>query len=417
MKTLQLDPGAADLLNALHHDKHDAYVVGGCVRDSLLGREPRDWDLCTSAYPMEMLSLFRPENCIPTGLRHGTLSVKYGGKVYEVTTFRVELGYSDSRHPDKVRFVPEVEEDLARRDFTINAMAYNERRGLVDPYGGQEDLARGVMRAVGSPALRFSEDALRILRLYRFAARFGFSIDPETEMQARNQREGLRAISVERITDELLGLLEAPKPSVGMEPQIFSVILPELFFDEGTSFARAKGWVDALPADPADRTVRLAALLFPLGEQSAQEVLHRLRCSNALTDETCLLIREAECLHTAQEPSARRLLGRIDLPQLRRTTLLAEVLWPEQAPQFRALLADAERLMAQKACCRVNQLALKGRELLALGVAPGPEVRQLLETLLEQVITDQTPNTRAALTAAARQLLAQKAAAEQEQTL
>lgn len=217
---IKLDPGAAALLDALHGAGYAAYAVGGCVRDSLLGLTPHDWDLCTSALPRQVLDRFGKEQCIPTGLQHGTVTVKYGGKLYETTTFRTEGSYSDGRHPDSVAFVPDVKEDLARRDFTINAMAYSAEEGLIDPFGGQKDLARGLVRAVGVPHQRFTEDALRILRLYRFAARFGFEIDPATGQAARELCAHLDCVSIERITEELTRLLAAPKPGTWMEPAV-----------------------------------------------------------------------------------------------------------------------------------------------------------------------------------------------------
>ena len=187
MQNIRLDAGAAALLARLHGAGYAAYAVGGCVRDSLLGRTPQDWDLCTSARPEQVLALFGEGQCIPTGLQHGTVTIKYGGQLYETTTFRTEGSYTDGRHPDEVQFVPDVREDLARRDFTINAMAYNAAEGLVDPFGGQVDLQNGLLRAVGEPQQRFTEDALRILRLYRFAARFGFALDAATARAARQQ--------------------------------------------------------------------------------------------------------------------------------------------------------------------------------------------------------------------------------------
>ena len=183
--TIRMDEGAAELLDTLHRAGYAAYVVGGCVRDSLLGLTPHDWDLCTSALPQQVMELFGAQRCIPTGLQHGTVTVKQSGALYEITTFRTEGTYTDGRHPDEVHFVPDVREDLARRDLTINAMAYNEKEGLVDPFGGQADLQSGIVRAVGVPRQRFTEDALRILRLYRFAARFGFAIDPPTAQAAQ----------------------------------------------------------------------------------------------------------------------------------------------------------------------------------------------------------------------------------------
>ncbi len=218
MTTIKLDPGAALLLDALHGAGHAAYAVGGCVRDSLLGLAPHDWDLCTSARPEQVMALFGEEKCIPTGLQHGTVTVKQGGRLYETTTFRTEGAYSDGRHPDAVCFVPDVREDLARRDFTINAMAYSAEEGLIDPFGGRDDLAAHLVRAVGEPERRFEEDALRILRLYRFAARFGFAIDPATGAAARALGPHLDCVSAERIQEELLKLLAAPGPEAIWNP-------------------------------------------------------------------------------------------------------------------------------------------------------------------------------------------------------
>ena len=228
-----LEPGASALLDALHRAGFAAYAVGGCVRDSLLGLAPHDWDLCTVARPEQVMELFGEKQCIPTGLQHGTVTVKRDGKLYEITTFRTEGSYSDGRHPDSVAFVPDVREDLARRDFTINAMAYSAEEGLCDPFGGQEDLARGVVRAVGEPLRRFEEDALRILRLYRFAARFGFVIDEATEAAAKQLAAHLDCVSVERIEEELDKLLSAPEPggvsgagSAGLRPAGTAARLP-----------------------------------------------------------------------------------------------------------------------------------------------------------------------------------------------
>ena len=286
---LTLDPGAAALLDALHAAGYAAYAVGGCVRDSLLGRTAHDWDLCTSALPQQVMELFGTEQCIPTGLQHGTVTIKYGGQLYETTTFRTEGSYTDGRHPDEVQFVPDVREDLARRDFTINAMAYNEAEGLVDPFGGQADLQNGLLRAVGEPQQRFAEDALRILRLYRFAARFGFALDAATARAARQLAPHLDCISAERIQEELAKLLAAPQPGAYLEPAVLAVVLPEL---TPAALEAAKPVVDACPAGEENLPVRWAALLGALGEADTRRVLKRLRCSNACIEETAVLVRE-----------------------------------------------------------------------------------------------------------------------------
>ena len=287
--TISMDPGAAALLDALHRAGYAAYAVGGCVRDSLLGLVPHDWDLCTSALPQQVIGLFGAQQCIPTGLQHGTVTVKQNGALYEITTFRTEGSYSDGRHPDEVHFVPDVREDLARRDFTINAMAYNEKEGLIDPFGGQADLQRGILRAVGAPHRRFTEDALRILRLYRFAARFGFTLDPATAQAAEELCAHLDCVSAERIEEELAKLLAAPASAAYLDKKILGVILPELAPEALTA---AKPVVDACPAGADNLPVRLAALLLSLGEDGTRRALKRLRCSNACIEETAVLVRE-----------------------------------------------------------------------------------------------------------------------------
>ncbi len=460
MTTIKLDPGAALLLDALHGAGHAAYAVGGCVRDSLLGLDPHDWDLCTSARPEQVMALFGEEKCIPTGLQHGTVTVKQGGRLYETTTFRTEGAYSDGRHPDAVCFVPDVREDLARRDFTINAMAYSAEEGLIDPFGGRDDLAAHLVRAVGEPERRFEEDALRILRLYRFAARFGFAIDPATGAAARALGPHLDCVSAERIQEELLKLLAAPRPGSYLEPAVLAVVLPELEPEKQPErFAELCRTIDRIEPTAENVPARLAALLCPLGEAGARKALRKLKCSNALTDEVTTLVGGSvgsfllghETGHSIARPiacgnrvppqrtvlgetpdtpvqtpcgtpvseeeapgtpgsemqlTAKRLLGRYELPTIQRLTALCSARHPEQTGAFAALRAEAERLTAENACCRVSQLAVNGRDLMAAGVRPGPGLRQVLNALLEAVITGQTPNEKDALLAAAAQFSA-----------
>ncbi len=408
MTTIKLDPGAALLLDALHGAGHAAYAVGGCVRDSLLGLDPHDWDLCTSARPEQVMALFGEEKCIPTGLQHGTVTVKQGGRLYETTTFRTEGAYSDGRHPDAVCFVPDVREDLARRDFTINAMAYSAEEGLIDPFGGRDDLAAHLVRAVGEPERRFEEDALRILRLYRFAARFGFAIDPATGAAARALGPHLDCVSAERIQEELLKLLAAPRPGSYLEPAVLAIILPELEPEKQPErFAELCRTIDRIEPTAKNVPARLAALLWPLGEAGARKALRKLKCSNALTDEVTALEREAPGTPGSEmQLTAKRLLGRYELQTIQRLTALCSARHPEQTGGFAALRAEAERLTAENACCRVSQLAVNGRDLMAAGVRPGPGLRQVLNALLETVITGQTPNEKDALLAAAAQFSA-----------
>ena len=400
-----LDPGAAALLTRLHAAGHAAYAVGGCVRDSLLGQTPHDWDLCTSATPEQVLELFGEAHCIPTGLQHGTVTVKHGGELYEITTFRTEGAYSDGRHPDHVAFVPDVKEDLARRDFTINAMAYNAEEGLIDPFGGQSDLAAGIVRAVGEPQRRFEEDALRILRLYRFAARFSFAIDPATGQAARALCRHLDCVSEERIAEELSRLLAAPAPGAYLEAEVLAVIFPEL---DAAELPESRRILDALEPGMEHVPVRLAALLCPLGEAGARAALRRLKCSNALTGTVATLVREAAAgmPGAALTLTAKRFLSRYDLATITDLTALCSAQHPEQAEAFSALQQEAARLVETNACCRINQLAVNGRDLMDAGIRPGPGLRRVLDALLEQVLTGQLPNEKAALLAAVAQVAA-----------
>ncbi len=437
---LTLDPGAAALLDALHAAGYAAYAVGGCVRDSLLGRTAHDWDLCTSALPQQVMELFGAEQCIPTGLQHGTVTIKYGGQLYETTTFRTEGSYTDGRHPDAVQFVPDVREDLARRDFTINAMAYNEAEGLVDPFGGQKDLQNGLLRAVGEPQQRFTEDALRILRLYRFAARFGFALDAATARAARQLAPHLDCISAERIQEELAKLLAAPQPGAYLEPAVLAVVLPELTPE---SLTAAKPVVDACPAGEENLPVRWAALLGTLGEADTRRVLKRLRCSNTCIEETAVLVRETaeqgvcgsfllghESGHSIARPTAcgsrvppqrtvlgetpahagevaiRQLLGRYGLCTVERLCALCAALHPQAAPACALAAQRARQLEADGVCCRVSQLAVNGRDLMAAGIPAGPALRRVLETLLDGVIRAEYPNEKPVLLAAAQKIIA-----------
>ena len=443
MQNIRLDAGAAALLARLHGAGYAAYAVGGCVRDSLLGRTPQDWDLCTSARPEQVLALFGEGQCIPTGLQHGTVTIKYGGQLYETTTFRTEGAYTDGRHPDEVHFVPDVRQDLARRDFTINAMAYNDAEGLIDPFGGKQDLQQGILRAVGDPATRFEEDALRILRLYRFAARFGFAIDPPTGQAARALCAHLDCVSVERIEEELSKLLAAPAPAAYLDEKILKVIIPEL---SAPALQAAKPVVDACPAGTEDLPVRWAALLMSLGEDGTRKALKRLRCSNICIEQTAVLVREvhpgafssdtiwgipspallpaAAGSHPPDGPQRnsrtglgqdaapdtviriRKLLGRYDLHTVQRLAALGAAMEPERAADFAAQAELAAQLDADGVCCRVSQLAVNGRDLMAAGIPAGPGLRRTLEALLDAVIRGQLLNERQCLLDAAGQISA-----------
>ena len=401
-RRITIPPKTRELLSRLSSAGFAAYAVGGCVRDSLLGQAPQDWDICTSARPEEIIACFQRERTILTGVRYGTVTVLLDSEAFEVTTFRADLGYSDSRHPDGVRYLDTLRGDLARRDFTVNAMAYSDDEGLIDPFGGREDLLmRRVMRAVGEPERRFGEDALRILRLFRFGARLGFALEENTLRAALALRQRLARVSAERIRDELTGLLAAPAPAAYLPEEIAAIVLPELVHSGG--FAQAMRRVDA-----ADMQVRLAALLADLGD-GAQGALHRLHFDNRTIASTAALVRLAALEPCAQEAAllaqARRLLGEIGPVQVERLALLraAQRAAGEDRGDLSLLLAQARAAAARGDCCRVAELAVGGRELSqALGRAPGPWTGRMLTALLARVIGGTLPNEQEALLAAAR---------------
>ena len=228
--TIRLPRDAYRLLQTLRAAGHSAYVVGGCVRDSLLGRLPGDWDICTSARPDQLRAIFHDQRLILTGEKHGTVAVILHGKPYEITTYRLDGSYRDHRHPDSVQFVDDLAADLARRDFTVNAMAYAPGEGIIDLYGGRRDLAAGIVRCVGTPADRFAEDALRILRALRFTAKLGFTLEPATAAAALAARDTLRTVSAERLYAELDGLLLAPGAgkTLAQYGEILGGVVPEI---------------------------------------------------------------------------------------------------------------------------------------------------------------------------------------------
>ena len=435
---LTLDPGAAALLDALHAAGYAAYAVGGCVRDSLLGRTAHDWDLCTSALPQQVMELFGTEQCIPTGLQHGTVTIKYGGQLYETTTFRTEGSYTDGRHPDAVQFVPDVREDLARRDFTINAMAYNAAEGLVDPFGGQKDLQNGLLRAVGEPQQRFTEDALRILRGLRFASKLGFAIEPETAAAMRRQVHRLDCIAAERIREELTGLLcgRYVQRTLMAYADLITSALPELapmqgcqqqnphhLYDVWEHTVRAVGQV------PAEPVLRWAMLLHDSGKPACKTVdeqgighfrghpraslalsrklLPRLRFSSADTERILLLVERHDTPLGDNEKLVRRSLSRIgearfrDLLAIKKGDAVGQGTSRDYVAQLFETEALLNRVLAQEQCFSLRQLAVNGADLQALGLHGRP-VGEMLHALLDAVIDGQTDNRRDTLLRLAR---------------
>ena len=418
-----------ELINTLEEAGFETWVVGGCVRDHLMGNVPHDYDCCTAAEPEQMQALFADRQLVLAGLKHGTVGVVTEAGVVEITTFRTEGGYLDSRHPDWVKFVRDVKEDLARRDFTVNAMAYSPRRGLCDPFGGQADLKNGLLRAVGDPVLRFREDALRILRGLRFAARFGFEIEEATRTAMHTEIAGLDTLARERVLTELEGFLLAAtaRDILDGAELLFRVIpelAPQLGFDqknphhEHDIFTHTAMVVERAPKEPI---LRMAALLHDLGKvdtffldekgvghfyghaglgtKMAEEILRRLKCSNALREEVTWLIAHHMDRFPCEEKSARRCLSKHGLPRMERLTRL-------QMADFGGKVDDGDldewlRLLrevdAREGALTLKTLAVKGQDLIGLGIAPGKQVGELLNRLLSMVLAGELPNKREAL--------------------
>ena len=428
-----------ELMDRLEDAGYECCCVGGCVRDWLMGITPHDYDCCTAATPEEMLEIFGDRQLVLAGLKHGTVSVVTRDGLVEITTFRTEGGYADSRHPDWVKFVRNLREDLARRDFTVNAMAYSPRRGLSDPFGGQEDLKNGILRAVGEPELRFREDALRILRGLRFAARFGFQIEEQTRKAMHTEIDGLDALARERVLTELTGFLfKARAEDLVNAAEILCRVIPELIptvgFDQKNPnhvhdvFGHIAQVVEHVPPTAQ---LRFAALLHDIGKPDvftldeggvghfyghapvsadmADGILHRLKASTALREEVVFLVRHHMDRYPPEEKTARRLLSRHGLQRMEcLLDLQAADLGGKGTDGPDASLRELEQLRQmlrtlarQEGALTLKTLAVKGAALMALGMAPGPELGKVLNGLLEKVLSGELPNEREALLSAA----------------
>ena len=412
---------------------HEAYIVGGCVRDMLMGKVPHDWDVTTSARPEQVLALF-PGYAVPTGLKHGTVTVLWQDLSLEVTTFRTETAYRDHRHPDAVAFADTLQEDLSRRDFTVNAMAMDCRGRLTDLFGGRYDLARGLLRCVGDPEQRFAEDALRIMRCLRFAATLGFSIDSATESAIFTRKEDLSFVSAERLRDELCKLLCGADiaPILLRYPAVFGTFLPEILpcvgFDQRNRHHIYDVWehiVRSVEAVPPTMVLRLAMLLHDIGKpacftaddegvghfyghaaksaEMAEAVCQRLRFDKETARRVVTLVRwhdrEVLCTPAAVKRALRR-LGEEDfrnLAQIKRADNLAQ--HPDYRGRLReidAVMTLAEQVLHADACFSLKQLAVNGHDMMALGWQ-GEAIGQMLETLLNAVIEGDLPNERQTL--------------------
>lgn len=393
---IHIPPFAAAVIGKLCADGYEAYAVGGCVRDTMLGRAPNDWDVTTSALPETTLSLFSCADefkAVPTGIAHGTVTVISGGEPVEVTTFRVDGKYSDHRRPDSVGFTGRLEEDLARRDFTINAMAYSPERGLIDPYGGERDLGDRIIRCVGEPERRLDEDALRILRALRFASTLGFEIDDQTAEAAVRLRALILDISRERVSAELEKLLsgvDVVNILLGYEP-VFLTTIPEL---ECENFAMAAECVGKLSGQ-GDFALSLAGLFCGLPERALNTALAGLKLPKRVSLRTRRAVLN---VHAPLDGRAdtKRLAARIGTDHARDTIILGVALGtipPERLSDFDDILGSGE-------CISVGQLKIGGERLKELGVKP-ERIGKILTSLLSRVISGELANEEDILVSAA----------------
>ena len=382
----ELPPGALEVLRSLNAAGYQAYAVGGCVRDMARGVPPHDYDICTSALPAQTERCFAGERVVETGIKHGTVTVLMAGEPYEITTFRTDGDYLDGRHPQSVAFTDSLTEDLRRRDFTINAMAYHPDIGLRDPFDGQADIARRMIRCVGDAGARFTEDALRILRALRFAAELGFDIAPDTARAMRELSGRLALISRERIAAELLRALNGIN-TVPVLQAFDTVLLAALPDYPAAALPEALHALAILPR--GDIVLRLAALLTPCGAAGAR-VLASLKPSRALSSQVLALTAAAgEDISRAELPLW---LARLGETQLRRLLTL----------QGRDdLLSCLPALLAQRLPLTLGDLAINGRDLTAAGLPAGAELGRTLNALHRRVLLGELPNERGALLAAA----------------
>lgn len=412
----------------------DAYAVGGCVRDSILGREPDDWDITTSAAPNQVKSLFK--RTIDTGIQHGTVTVMLDKEGFEVTTYRIDGEYVDARHPKEVQFTDTLTEDLRRRDFTINAMAYNDVRGLVDVFGGLEDLEKGIVRCVGNPTERFSEDALRMMRAVRFSAQLGYGIEEQTRRAIRELAPALSRISAERIQTELIKLMVSPHPDylrVAYETGITGIVFPEFDVAMETPqnnphhcYTVGEHILHSLMEVPADKILRLAMLLHDIakpmvltedghgihhfhghakeGEKMSREIMRRMRMDN----DTISYVSRLVLYHdygNGVEPDAsivRRAVNKIGedifpmLLMVRKADILAQSEWKrkEKLANLEKWKMQYEQIQKAGECVSLKTLAVTGKDLIAAGIAPGKGLGDILNRLLEEVLEQPEKNTK-----------------------
>lgn len=409
---VELPVDVKNIIETLETNGYEAFAVGGCVRDTLLLRVPGDWDITTSAKPEEVKALF--SHTIDTGIQHGTVTVMKNHVGYEVTTYRIDGEYEDARHPKEVIFTANLVEDLKRRDFTINAMAYNDRAGIVDEFDGIKDLEEKVIRCVGEPRERFSEDALRMLRAVRFAAQLGFSIDEKTKEAIKELAPTLAKVSKERIAVELIKILISDHPEeirTAYELGLTSVFMPE--FDVAMQTTGEHSIVAMQHVQPEKR-IRLTMLLHGLGADRAKEILKRLKFDNATIDFVYHMLK-----HQNDKPPVdnmalvRRCISEIGLKnmpmliEMKRADILAQRdgQFEEKMRYVDDLEHAYQEVVAHKQCVDKKDMSVNGRDLIEMGMKPGEKMGVLLDMLFEEVLSDPTQNDREKLLERANKLI------------
>ncbi len=431
---IELPEKVLQIINCITEAGYEAYAVGGCIRDSILGRVPDDWDITTSATPLQVKQLFR--RTIDTGIQHGTVTVMLDREGFEVTTYRIDGKYEDGRHPEEVTFTPNLEEDLKRRDFTINAMAYNEKEGLVDLFGGMEDINAGVIRCVGDPIARFNEDALRIMRAIRFAAQLGYEIHPETKQAIRELAPNLKKISAERIQVELTKLVVSTHPeAMGTvyETGVAEVIMPEFVRIMETdqhhphhSYSVGEHTIRAMQEVEGCKELRLAMLFHDIGKplcltvdeqgithfyghaqhsaEIARKILRRLRFDNDTTDTVCRLVKYHDYGNSVEPDRrfVRRAMNKIGedlfplLFAVRKADIMAQSMNFREEKLYRLAKWQElyEQILLREECVSLKTLAVTGSDLIALGMRPGKELGTVLQELLQLVLDRPECNTK-----------------------
>jgi len=442
MKEIYIPESVKYLLDSLEAAGHEAYIVGGCVRDSILGKTPNDYDVTTSAKPSEVTEVFSSHTVIPTGEKHGTVTVLIENEPYEITTYRTEGEYSDKRRPDSVSFSTSIGDDLSRRDLTVNAIAYSPLRGYRDPFDGIKDIAKKIIRAVGDPEKRFDEDALRILRAVRFSSTLGFVIEDRTERALYAKKSGLAAISAERIYVELKKLLcgdDAGKvllKYVGIIGEVIPELLPMENFDQRNKYHCydvLTHTAKVLDGVPQVEQLRLAALFHDIAkpicffedqygghfhghEKSGAEITHNIMCRLKSDKSTRSKVTELVLHHglvlQKDESFIKRCLNRFGKEMFRDLITLSlsdnsalSALCADRPQKIREISELTELIISSQPCLSLSELNIKGGDLITLGVPAGPKVGDILKTLLSKVINGECENTLSALTAEAKLLL------------